>query len=151
MKPSDAPPFISKLGDNEYQVQTRTCIILFIRNTVCVSFTACEQPSNFLNPSESSETKLIRNIKSPDKLTSTSPLKSRAAGIVSAWCLVLPELSTCCPLGCLITTEGERHHDWVVTCDWSHCVANVIYKPNHTKNQLEGLVVFHFSCQQIYS
>ena len=57
---------------------------------------------------------------SPDKLKSTlnitpsitSPLKSRVAGIVSAWCLVLPVLSTCCPLGPLITTEGERHHDW---------------------------------------
>ena len=33
----------------------------------------------------------------------------------------------------------------------THCQANVIYKPNHAKNQLEGLVVFHFSCQQIYS
>ena len=42
----------------------------------------------------------------------TSPLKSRVAGIVSAWCLVLPVLSTCCPLGRQITTEGERHHDW---------------------------------------
>ena len=33
----------------------------------------------------------------------------------------------------------------------THCQANVIYKPNHTRNRLEGLVVFHFSCQQIYS
>ena len=29
-----------------------------------------------------------------------------------------------------------------------HCAANVIYKANHPK---EGLVVFQFSCQQIYS
>ena len=71
---------------------------------------------------------MIRNIKSPDKLTSTSPLKSRVAGIVSAWCLVLPELSTCCPMGCLITTEGERHHDWVVTCDWcDHSAPSSLY------------------------
>ena len=82
-----------------------------------ISFTACEQPSNFHIPQpfrtqNLNKHELPRQAQINITPSITSPLKSRVAGIVSAWCLVLPVLSTCCPLGRQITTEGERHHDW---------------------------------------